>query len=125
MLSGTSVIYSLSTILVWIVLAVIVSFIVLIFRVLLKFLRSGEPEKKWKDIGTAKEPVKKNPLNEVLKTYRIHCNMTQEFIAGQAGVSRQAVSKWVQGFSEPSTSNLLAFAKVFGVSAADLLNKVE
>lgn len=73
----------------------------------------------------AEAPIEKKPLNEVLKAHRMHCNMTQEFVAGQVGVSRQAVSKWEQGLSEPSTSNLLALAKVFGVSAADLLNEVE
>lgn len=125
MLSGMGFISVFSTILTWIILAVIVSFIVLVFRVFLKFLRSGEPEKKGKDMDKAEAPIEKKPLNEVLKAHRMHCNMTQEFVAGQVGVSRQAVSKWEQGLSEPSTSNLLALAKVFGVSAADLLNEVE
>lgn len=49
--------------------------------------------------------------------------MTQEFVAETVGVSRQAVSKWESGTSEPSTSNLLA--KLFGISAEELLREVE
>ena len=52
-------------------------------------------------------------------------NMTQEFVAESLGVSRQAVSKWETGLSEPSTTNLLALAKLYGVSAGELLRDVE
>ena len=51
--------------------------------------------------------------------------MTQEFVAERLGVSRQAVSKWENGTSDPSTSNLLALAKLYSVSPEDLLNEVE
>ena len=51
--------------------------------------------------------------------------MTQEFVAETVGVSRQAVSKWESGTSEPSTSNLLALARRFGISAEELLREVE
>lgn len=37
------------------------------------------------------------------------------------GVSRQAVSKWENGVSDPSTSNLIALAKLYGLSAEELL----
>ena len=40
-------------------------------------------------------------------------------------MSRQAVSKWESGAADPSTSNLLALAKLFGVSAEELLKSVE
>ena len=45
--------------------------------------------------------------------------------AESLGVSRQAVSKWESGTADPSTSNLLALAKLFGVSAEELLKSVE
>ena len=51
--------------------------------------------------------------------------MTQEFVAESLGVSRQAVSKWESGASDPNTSNLLALAKLYGVSAEELLRCVE
>ena len=62
-------------------------------------------------------------LGEVIKHRRMDCKMTQEFVAEALGVSRQAVSKWENGTSDPSTSNLMALAKLFGVSAEDLLNE--
>ena len=37
------------------------------------------------------------------------------------GASRQAVSKWENGVSDPSTSNLIALAKLYGLSAEELL----
>lgn len=49
--------------------------------------------------------------------------MTQEFVAETLGVSRQAVSKWESGVSDPSTTNLMALAKIFGVEAEELLRE--
>ena len=62
-------------------------------------------------------------LGEVIKTHRISCNMTQEFVAEAIGVSRQAVSKWESGASDPSTTNFIALAKLFGIEAEDLLRE--
>ena len=76
---------------------------------------------------TKSEPVRKQKaanaktLGEVLKQHRVACKMTQEFVAETIGVSRQAVSKWESGKSDPSTTNLLALAKLFGVEAEELL----
>ena len=52
-------------------------------------------------------------------------HLSQEELAARIGVSRQAVSKWESGTSDPSTSNLLALAKLYGVSAEELLRCVE
>ena len=60
-------------------------------------------------------------LAEKLKETRLARGMTQEFVAESLGISRQAVSKWETGAADPSTGNLLALAKLYGVSAADLL----
>ena len=62
-------------------------------------------------------------LGEILKAHRMRCQMTQEFVAEALGVSRQAVSKWETGTADPSTSNLLALAKLFGVPAEELLHQ--
>ena len=62
-------------------------------------------------------------LSETLKENRTRCKMTQEFVAESLGVSRQAVSKWESGASDPSTSNLLALARLYGVSAEELLRE--
>ena len=60
-------------------------------------------------------------LAQTIKENRIRCNMTQEFVAESIGVSRQAVSKWENGTSDPSTSNLCALATLFQVNAEELL----
>lgn len=55
----------------------------------------------------------------------MRCKMTQEFVSETIGVSRQAVSKWENGTSDPNTSNLIALAKLYGISAEELLKNVE
>ena len=89
----------------------------LLVKALRVYIRSAEVRKE-------KSAVKLS-LGETLKAYRTKCKMTQEFVAESIGVSRQAVSKWESGASDPSTSNLLALAKLFGVSAEELLNNIK
>ena len=95
--------------------AAVIFLFVLLVRALLKYLRSGEVRKE--------KAERKRSLGEALKAHRTRCKMTQEFVAETIGVSRQAVSKWESGASDPSTSNLLALAKLYGVSAEDLLRE--
>ena len=59
-----------------------------------------------------------------LKQLRNEKQLSQEALAEILDVSRQAVSKWETGVSDPSTSNLFALAKLFGVSVEELLNEV-
>lgn len=89
----------------------------LLVKALRKYLKS-EPVRK----ETA--AVRKS-LGEALKEHRTQCKMTQEFVAEHLGVSRQAVSKWENGTSDPSTSNLLALAKLYNISAEELLKEVQ
>ncbi len=56
-----------------------------------------------------------------LEQYRKQKGLTQEALGEQIGVSRQAVSSWEQGVSSPDTDNLLALAKLYGVTVDDLL----
>lgn len=90
---------------------------VLIIKALRKYTKS-EPVRKEK-----KENARS--LGEVLKHHRVNSKMTQEFVAESLGVSRQAVSKWESGASDPSTTNLMALAKLFGVSAEELLKETQ
>ena len=64
-------------------------------------------------------------LGEVIRARREACGMTQELVAQKLGVSRQAVGKWESGKSEPSTTNLMALAELFGTDAAELLREVK
>ena len=91
--------------------------LILLIKALRKYLRS-EPVRQ-------EAAVIRLSLGEALKEHRTRCQMTQEFVAEQLGVSRQAVSKWENGTSDPSTSNLLALAKLYGISAQELLQQVE
>jgi len=48
--------------------------------------------------------------------------LSQEALAEELGISRQAVSKWERAESSPDTSNLITLAKLYGVSLDELLN---
>ena len=100
-----------------IVIGVIITLTVLVIRALLKYLRS-------KDVRTEAGKTRAS-LGEVLKEQRGRHRMTQEFVAESLGVSRQAVSKWENGTSDPSTGNLIFLAKLYGISTEDLLREVE
>lgn len=91
--------------------------VILVIRALKKYINGGDSRPE-----TA--AVRKS-LGEAIKARRTECNMTQEFVAGELGVSRQAVSKWESGASDPSTANLLALCKLLGVSTEELLRGVE
>lgn len=110
-MTTTATLLSLALVLIFLFLFILL--LTLIVRALLKYIRSS-------DVRQEKSTVCKS-LGEALRTHRTRCKMTQEFVAETIGVSRQAVSKWESGTADPSTSNLLALAKLYGVSAEDLL----
>ena len=96
---------------------VLIYLIVLVIKALRKYLKST-------DVRKEKTGIKKS-LGETLKEHRTKCKMTQEFVAESLGVSRQAVSKWENGTSDPSTSNLFALAKLFEISVEELLKDIK
>ena len=63
-------------------------------------------------------------LSETLKDHRTRCKMTEEFVAESLGVSRQVVSKWETGETDPTMSNLVLLAQLYGVTLAELLENV-
>ena len=90
--------------------------IMLMIKALVKYLRT-------KEVREDRTVVRKS-LGEALKEERLRCQMTQEFVAERLGVSRQAVSKWENGTTDPSTSNLLTLAKLYGMDAGALLRSI-
>ena len=110
----------LIVILIWIIrlalFAGAVFLAILAFKALSKYLNAG-------NAPAAQTRVNKS-LGETIKERRVALQMTQEFVAEQLGVSRQAVSKWENGTSDPSTSNLFALAKLFGIPVEELLKNV-
>ena len=101
-------------------LAIIILFIYLLYlliKALKKYIKS-EPVRK-------ERVERKKTLGEVMKKHRVDCKMTQEFVAETIGVSRQAVSKWENGITDPSTTNLIVLANLFGVEADELLKETK
>ena len=64
------------------------------------------------DITTA------NRLYELRKQH----GYSQDELADKLNVSRQAISKWERSESSPDTDNLIALARLYGVSLDELLN---
>lgn len=58
--------------------------------------------------------------NRLLGLRKQH-NLSQEELASRLGISRQSVSKWERAEASPDTDNLIALAKLYGVSLDQLL----
>ena len=111
-------------------LGFLISLIIVIAFVVLIIVYANKGKNGKRNYVSAPEPVTpqqeeiRKTLGETLKELRTERNMTQEFVAESLGVSRQAVSKWENGTSEPSTSNLVAIAKLYETSPEELLKKL-
>ena len=64
-------------------------------------------------------------LGQRICQYRKQLNISQEELGDRLGVSRQAVSKWETDLSAPDMNNLLALAREFGISVAELTETPE
>ena len=64
-------------------------------------------------------------LGQRISLYRKKLNISQEELGARLGVSRQAVSKWETDQSVPDMNNLLALAREFSVSVAELTETPE
>lgn len=60
-------------------------------------------------------------IADKLVALRRERGLSQEELALKLGVSRQAVSKWERAESSPDTDNLIALARLYGVSLDALL----
>ena len=61
-------------------------------------------------------------LGENIKSRREELKLSQEYIAEQLGVSRQAISKWETGQSEPTASNLIQLAEILELNLSELFD---
>ena len=98
------------------VFALLLYLVILIIRALRKYVKGAPVREEARAVRAS--------LSEKLRENRMRCKMTQEFVAEAVGVSRQAVSKWENGTSDPSTANLIALAKLYGVSPEELLGEL-
>ena len=64
-------------------------------------------------------------LHDNLKRARHRAGMSQELVAEKLGISRQAVTKWESGQSNPSAKNLHALAELYQVPSGELLATTE
>ncbi len=99
-------------------IGVLVGILYYVVCLMLRKNRHEVNEKKF--IATEKVSEEKSVYAKI-KEERNKNNMTQEFVAEQLGVSRQAVSKWESGTAFPSTSKLKALAELYHVSVDQLL----
>ena len=60
-------------------------------------------------------------LNENIRRLRRAAGLSQEELAGRLGVSRQSVSLWEQGETNPTVENIYAMTEVLGVSFDELM----
>lgn len=60
-------------------------------------------------------------LGERIATLRKDRNLSQETLAEQVGVSRQAISKWERDEALPDIYNLTTLSEIFGVTIDELL----
>jgi transcriptional regulator with XRE-family HTH domain len=75
--------------------------------------------KYWKTGGTQME------LSEKILNLRKANNLTQEQLAEEAGVTRQAVSKWESGQSVPELDKIIALCEIFHITTDSLLKPSE
>ena len=113
----TTILFSLLLLVEFAIVAAIIYCFVLIVKALRKYLKTNVVPRENAELF--------RNLGEALKEHRVRCKMTQEFVAEHLGVSRQAVSKWENGTSDPSTANLLALAKLYGINPGDLLRQIQ
>ena len=60
-------------------------------------------------------------LGDNIRKYRKLNNMSQDELAEKLNVTRQSVSLWENGQTQPSLENIVALAKLFEVSTDELL----
>lgn len=112
-ISLTLLLVLIPTLIIW---AIIIYVVYLLIVALRKYIKS-------KPVREEKEEYAKT-LGGVIKKHRMECQMTQEFVAETLGVSRQAVSKWENGSSDPSTTNLIALANIFDITPKEMLKEI-
>lgn len=61
-------------------------------------------------------------ISENIRFYRKTNNMSQDELAEKLGVSRQSISFWENGQTQPTLENVIALAKIFNISSDALLS---
>ena len=64
-------------------------------------------------------------LGDNIRKKRSEKNISQEYLAEMLDISRQSISKWENGLSEPSRKNLIQLADIFDCELVELLGNEE
>lgn len=64
-------------------------------------------------------------LSDNIRKFRKESNMSQDELGEKLGVSRQSISLWETGQTQPTIENIVALAKVFDVSTDAILDNAE
>lgn len=68
-------------------------------------------------------PNKKIVFSNNLKEQRIKCNLTQQQLADQVGLTRQAISNYENDIRNIDLDTLVSLAKTLNVRTDDLITK--
>lgn len=60
-------------------------------------------------------------LGKNIRKKRLEKNISQEYLAEKLDISRQSISKWENGLSEPSKKNLAQLARIFDCELKELI----
>lgn len=60
-------------------------------------------------------------LSDQIRKYRKEKGLSQDELAEKLGVSRQSISLWENGQTQPTIENILALARIFNVSTDAIL----
>lgn len=60
-------------------------------------------------------------LSDNIRNYRKINNMSQDELAEKLGVSRQSISLWETGQTQPTIDNIIALSKIFNVTSDEIL----
>jgi len=81
-----------------------------------------QPVENYKIIVKGRK-VMNNNFKENLRKIRKENNLSQEQLADELGVSRQAISKWESGAAYPEMDKIIALCDKFNLNIDDLLHK--
>lgn len=62
-------------------------------------------------------------IGQKLRTARLSCDLTQEFVAEKIGVSRQTISNWETNKTYPDIVSVIALSDLYSVSLDSLLKE--
>ena len=66
-----------------------------------------------------------NKIGNFIAEKRKEKGLTQKELAEKIGVTDKAVSKWESGECDPSTSNLIALAKLYRTTVEEILQNIK